>query len=113
MLAKLNTSQKKMLALALDPAAEEGEWRNAAVMLVKSLRTGGADPHQDDTDTGVGLARLHARAMLFVMPFGMYRGTLLKDLDLSYLDWLHNKATLKEPLKSYVKSIYEWRACEP
>ena len=41
------------------------------------------------------------------MPFGKYKGTLLCDLPVYYLEWLHNKGFPPGKLGMMLGSIYE------
>ena len=41
------------------------------------------------------------------MPFGKYKGTLLCDLPVHYLEWLHNKGFPPGRLGMMLGSIYE------
>lgn len=107
---------KKLLALALNPSAEEGEWQNAAVMCVRQLRKDGVKPEDIrigkqtsgnpllDALFGVGgvsFTRTERQRRAYTpsppppptkfpskMPFGKYKGYLVTDLPMEYLNWL-------------------------
>lgn len=41
------------------------------------------------------------------MPFGKYKGTLLSDLPVYYLEWLHNKGFPAGKLGMMLSTVYE------
>jgi len=41
------------------------------------------------------------------MPFGKYKGTLISDIPVSYLEWLHNKGFPPGKLGMMLGSVYE------
>jgi uncharacterized protein (DUF3820 family) len=41
------------------------------------------------------------------MPFGKYKGTLISDIPVSYLEWLHNKGFPPGKLGMLLGSVYE------
>jgi uncharacterized protein (DUF3820 family) len=41
------------------------------------------------------------------MPFGKYKGTLLADLPVYYLEWLHNKGFPPGKMGMMLSSVYE------
>jgi uncharacterized protein (DUF3820 family) len=41
------------------------------------------------------------------MPFGKYKGTLISDLPVYYLEWLHNKGFPPGKLGMMLASVYE------
>jgi len=43
------------------------------------------------------------------MPFGKYQGVLVADLPDDYLHWLHEKVSLREPLRTAVQREFESR----
>ena len=107
---KINQKQAKILKLALDPVATEGEWQNAAILLFKSLRSSGATYHDVDLSDASGNLREFQpnQAMLDkVMPFGKFSGTRLRDLDYDYLEWLHS-VSLKPRMRAAVDHTMEW-----
>lgn len=44
----------------------------------------------------------------YEMPFGKFRGSLLREIPLDYLEWLSEHVDLREPLKSAVAWVIEW-----
>lgn len=89
----------KILALALDSAAHDGEWKNAAVMFIASLRKAG---YAADIMTAQGAPARPPYAPPKYKPtnpwwktdsttrihFGMHRGKLLSEIPTDYLLWL-------------------------
>jgi hypothetical protein len=43
------------------------------------------------------------------MPFGRYRGELLKNLPFTYLEWLMSLDDLRQPLRSHLEEEYRRR----
>ena len=41
------------------------------------------------------------------MPFGKYKGVLISDLPVSYLEWMHNKGFPAGKLGMLMASVYE------
>ena len=41
------------------------------------------------------------------MPFGKYKGTLISDLPVYYLEWLHNKGFPRRKLGMLLGTVYE------
>jgi len=41
------------------------------------------------------------------MPFGKYKGTLLSDLPVSYLEWMHQKGMPAGKLGMMLSTVYE------
>ncbi|WP_428329741.1 DUF3820 family protein [Mucilaginibacter sp.] len=41
------------------------------------------------------------------MPFGKYKGTLISDIPVSYLEWMHNKGFPPGKLGMMLASVYE------
>jgi hypothetical protein len=103
----LRPIEMKLLALALDPAAQVGEIAAAASKLINALRARGVStvevmrygstPASSTVDTTL------ARALATRMPFGKYKHRPLRDVPLSYLHWTrdncHNmSATLRDAI---------------
>jgi Putative quorum-sensing-regulated virulence factor len=104
---------EKLLRLALDAGACEGEWQTAARMFVASLRKAGckaesllAPPSQSHRKT----APPPWKSRPTKMPFGMHKGKSLSDLPDAYLDWLATLADLQPELKKAVKAELARRA---
>ncbi len=108
----------KILALALDNAAADGEWRNAAVMFVGILRREGTtlDSFADEPPP----PQYHHRRPFdpppprrtqfypVRMPFGKHMGEPLADLPDDYLRWLTTRV-LKPKLHAAVQAEMERR----
>jgi Putative quorum-sensing-regulated virulence factor len=43
------------------------------------------------------------------MPFGKYKGRLLRELPADYLRWLHDACDLREPLRQDIEAEYQRR----
>ena len=97
----LTETEKKLLALALDKGAFEGESDNAAVMLIRKLRGRGATadglfatPHIEPyPEKASGLTQWH----YYRMTFGKFEGFALADIPESYLRWVLNNCTRIQP----------------
>jgi hypothetical protein len=102
-----------MARLAFDPAAAEGEARNAAVMIVQLVRKQGLNFDGFKKLIGVisnvpGLKSLYPSG---VMTFGKYEGVAFDEVfkvNPSYLGWfLHNikgNEQLKEQIAAFLKT---------
>lgn len=93
----------KILALACDPAATEGEWHNAAVRFARLLRREGFDVRSMSTKVD-GKDRAGR-----VMSFGKYKGQPVSEIPDSYLVWLSERPDLDDWLMAAVKSELETR----
>ena len=89
MLIVLTEKEEKVLRLALDRAAADGEIRNSAAALISMWRNRGISagdvlipPPLTTPDYG-----------LCIMPFGKHKGKALKDVPPDYLEWLHHSLT--------------------
>ena len=89
----LTDIEMKLLRLALDKGAYDGEAANAAVMLVRKLRErgatadglfGGASYSSSKAITNYGDTK---------MTFGKYRDEMIKDIPISYLVWAVNNCS--------------------
>lgn len=102
---------EKLLALALDSAAHDGEWKNAAVMFVASLRKAGttaqditsAAPSPPPSPQWYRGSSCHPDSAVR-MPFGKHKGAMLRDIPTDYLEWLFNSAKLRPYLKGCIKN---------
>jgi hypothetical protein len=92
----LSEKETKLLRLALNAGAFNGESDNAAVLLIRSLRERGAQP-EEFAIAGGALAvvePIYSRPDygLIPMPWGKHKGSLFKDIPPSYLifarDWI-------------------------
>lgn len=90
---RLTEKQHKILRLALDGAAGEGEWRNAACALIGSMRRMGV---KADVDTAGPVIVPPERkppppeeqVLGMVMPHGKHKDMRLGDIPLQYLEWM-------------------------
>ena len=92
----------KILALAVNKSAQDGEWRNAAIMFVSILRKNewcpdieklGSYKHADIYSQHLSKTR---------MPFGKYKGVIIADLPTDYIQWMQKNLQLKGCLKSAI-----------
>jgi uncharacterized protein (DUF3820 family) len=90
-----NEKEMKLWRLALDPGAMKGEYENAIVLILNSLRARNFKPEdlsgvkpqpqqqhyrpRQDKQTHWGTTK---------MPFGKYKGEMLQDIDIDYLHWV-------------------------
>lgn len=99
----------KLLALALDKAARDGEWRNAATMFVAALRKAGITA--DELLAPAPAPRPQGcwqppppdwRNRSVTMPFGRHKGKPLREIPTPYLEWLLSLDTLRPDLHSAI-----------
>lgn len=95
------------MSVALNPAAAEGEWRNAAVMLVKQLREEGVRVHQITEAPPARIPEPEFRS--YKMRFGKHKGKILSSLPAEYLTWMLDNMELREPLVSYIAMELDFR----
>ena len=105
----LNDIEMKLLRLALDKGAYDGEADNAGVMLVRKLRERNANvddlfvihppPHKDNDVSVYGQQR---------MTFGKYENEILADIPMSYLIWVLTRCRNISPnlRKAIEKVVY-------
>ncbi len=113
-IANCSERAAKILRLALDPAAADGEQQAAACLFVAALRKCGATI---ETDAAPQLhhARTAAPASAWSplterMPFGKYKGARLADIPSDYLEWLiSTAANLRPPLRRAIATELESR----
>ena len=90
-----NEKEMKLWRMALDPGAMKGEYENAIVLILNSLRArnfkpeelSGTKPNsqqhyrprQESKGTHWGTVK---------MPFGKYKGEMFQDIDIDYLHWV-------------------------
>lgn len=107
----LNDIELKLLRLALDRAAPDGEYSNAAIMLIRKLRERNATADdlfvQSNRLVEYETAFNHkGYADDFIMPLGKHKGELLEDIPVSYLRWaLNNCNNIKPNLRNAIKNI--------
>jgi hypothetical protein len=100
--------EQKLVRLALDCAASEGEIQNSAVALIRSLRARGISP--DALMTGSELAeRRDGRSFGpgdMLMTFGKHRGRPLKRIPTKYLRWaLRECDNLQPELRAAIRAV--------
>ena len=97
---------QKLLRLALDAGAMDGEWRNAAVMFIGALRKNGTTA--DSFTAAIPESRRPApphrtyEPPAVTMPFGKHKGRKLADIPSDYLDWLQTNCDLRPRLKMQI-----------
>lgn len=80
--------EEKLLRLALDGAASEGEIQNSAVALIRALRARGVRPEALMRGSELpDRPRQNFEAGNMLMPFGRYRGRPLRSVPTAYLHW--------------------------
>lgn len=92
----LTDKEQKLLALALDAAAEPGEWATAGMKLIQSLRERGVDgfggikKKMDPSHSGPAF-KVPQEQMdwpgSIVLTFGKHRGKKLAEVDPGYMRW--------------------------
>jgi hypothetical protein len=98
---KLTEIEKKLLALALDPAASNGEIEVASAKLVslwrkRDLQITDFDPPQTNAQAALARPRRNWKPDygLSTMPWGKYKGEMFKDIAPGYLryqlDWIRS-----------------------
>ena len=110
--AGLTTIEMKLLRLALDKAAYDGEAENAAVMLVRKLRERSADADELFGHAYAGIPEPSPPKQANIgsekMTFGKYKGEKIKDVPVSYLFWVMQNCTNINPkLKSAIHQFLE------
>lgn len=92
----LTELEQKLLALALDHAAQPGEWATAAMKLIQSLRERGVDGHggikrRMDPSEPESKFKVPQEQMEWpgsiVLTFGKYKGKKLAEIDPGYMRW--------------------------
>jgi hypothetical protein len=97
---------QKLLRLALDAGAMDGEWRNAAVMFVASLRKAGttAESFTARTPENRRPEPTPWTPPAATMPFGKYKARGLDTIPADYLEWLLENCELRPALKRAVEA---------
>lgn len=83
----LTSVEMKLLRLALDKGAYDGEAENAAVMLIRKLRSRNAAADDLFSESGERPLTKYGDT---VMTFGKYRDRKIKDIPTHYLIWVVN-----------------------
>jgi hypothetical protein len=98
----------KLLALALNDGATEGEWQAAAIKAVADMRKAGVPVAYFEP------AKKQERGFRPTsssgMPFGKFKGTPFTDLPDWYLEWIKENLELREPLLSKITAEMARRA---
>ena len=90
----------KILRLALNRAASDGEWRAAAVKFISALREARTEP--EDILESARSEKAETGGRPYFMPFGKHKGKTLRDIPLDYLLWLTENIELRYPLEAAV-----------
>lgn len=106
-MATLSQQSQKLLRLALNNAAAEGEWRTAAIKFISALRDNSVDA--DDLIHGCRPAKKPKNPPYF-MPFGQYKGVSLAKIPTEYLVWIVAKIVGKPELVKAAQMELEERA---
>jgi len=97
----------KIITLALDPAAQDGEWQTAAIKFAKILRGMNFPPAFFDVKSVCRDGDDPPPSMS--MPFGKFKGKPLTDLPDWYFGWVMDNIDLRDPLLSAMESEMERR----
>jgi hypothetical protein len=108
----LKPKPMKLLALALDKAAADGEWKNAAVMFIATLRKSGTgiealttpSPRPASSWTPWRAPEPAPWPTSRRMPFGCHKGKRLSDVPTNYLQWLTTLPDLKPQLRRDIEA---------
>ena len=103
----LSDVEMKLLRLALDKGAYEGESDTAAVMFVRKLRERGV---RADELFGNASSTAVTEYGNVKMTFGKYKNEMLKDIPISYLVWAFNNcvnmnAALRTAISKFLEEI--------
>lgn len=88
--------EMKLLRLALDKGAYEGEADNAAVMFIRKLRERNMTV-EELFGQASQTSPLKSKCGNEVMTFGKYKGEMIKDVPQNYLIWVLNTCTNIDP----------------
>jgi len=103
----LSDVEMKLLRLALDKGAYEGEAETAAVMFVRKLRERGVRADELFGDASSTAVTEYGNVK---MTFGKYKNEMLKDIPISYLVWAFNNcvnmnAALRTAISKFLEEI--------
>lgn len=102
----LTDMEIKLLRLALDKGAYEGEADNAAIMFVRKLRERGAKADELFDNASAAVTKYGNTKMTF----GKYRNQQIKNIPISYLVWAVNtcanmNAVLRTAIINFLEEI--------
>lgn len=97
----LPPQSEKILRLALNSAASEGEWQAAAVKFISALRGNGTSAEEV---IAAATPKAPAWTSLYRMPFGQYKGMAVSDIPSDYLQWIISKVTNNASLVNAAKA---------
>lgn len=100
----LTSVEMKLLRLALDKRAYDGEAENAAVLLIRKLRSRNVEADELFSQTAL------SEYGYTVMTFGKYQDQMLKDIPISYLSWAlgnccNMNSTLRFAIQQFLTAI--------
>lgn len=110
----LTPIEKKILVLAMDRSASDGEIGLAALKLIELLRRRYPSGHELIKDLEQIKFREEIRYVTvqhdpygnFIMPFGKHKGTKLKDVPIDYLLWiLENYDGLRATTRAVIENF--------
>jgi hypothetical protein len=113
---KLSELEKKILILAMDHNAANGEFTNAAVKFVNLLRKRYKSGHEFIADLETLPERQTDsvnRFGDFIMPIGKYKGTPLKNIPIKTLTWYLANINLWPATKMAIEGWLTGREPEP
>ena len=103
----LNDIEMKLLRLALDKGAYEGEADNAAIMFIRKLRERNVKADDLFYKSNSEKSSRHITSWhYYKMPFGKYKNKMLMDIPEDYLLWvLQNCRSVKPDLRNAIENI--------
>ncbi|MDR1753414.1 MAG: DUF3820 family protein [Eubacterium sp.] len=109
----LTDIETKLLRLALDKGAYEGEANTAAIMFIRKLRERGANTDDLFIQPHTQIKRQYRDISVYGyqrMPFGKYKGEMLYNIPRDYLIWVlkhckNIKSNLKNAIYDFVYEI--------
>lgn len=99
----------KLLALALNDGASEGEWQSAAIKAVADMRRAGVPIAYFETNKKAHHHDTARERDEDVMPFGKFKGSPLSEIPEWYLAWILEAIKLRDPLLSKIRNEIERR----
>jgi hypothetical protein len=108
----LTDKELKLVRLALDPGATDGEWNNAAVMFFRCARARSANAEEFNRNgsTALVVPPMPVDWGLTVFPWGKkHKGELFKDIPPSYLkyqlEWILSDPDRRIKMKNLAEAI--------